>query len=363
MAKIKNIVISGWYGHGNIGDEAILQALIEIFEKKYPGCTITALSFSPEYTKKTQNINAVKQFPIGKKKWLHSVLTFDIVRTLIAIYKCDLFVMGGGGFLSDWQPYVPHGWLKQMKIAKYFGKKTWLYRIGAGPFLTDVGKKTTKFYIDNFVDMVSVRDKESYRQLVENVGIEKRVEIEIDPVANMSVDGYIDRRSKQDSKYICIIYTEYFKNKYFKNDKMKKWDHLFRAFCAQIEAVIDKGLIPKLLFFQKDIEESLAKKFVEVFNEQIIVLFPQDYKDAFSMMSESKGVISFRLHGNIMAYAIKKPFLPIIYHHKTAGFLELIDFRNNEYLLEVGDGENWKDVVIDSNEWKSKTEIFLESIK
>ena len=35
--KKKKILISGWYGFGNVGDEAILQALIDDFEKKFEG--------------------------------------------------------------------------------------------------------------------------------------------------------------------------------------------------------------------------------------------------------------------------------------------------------------------------------------
>lgn len=358
----KKIVISGWYGPGNIGDEAILQTMIDTFEEQFPNCEITALSFNSIYTKNTQKINAVRQIPSGKKRWIYSIITLDIFQTLKAIMNCDLFVMGGGGFLSDWQPRVPQDWLKQMKIAKFFGKKTWLYRIGAGPFLSEKGRATTKYYIDNFVDSITVRDQESYRQLVENVGIDKAVTIEIDPVANMKVEKYIDKKNTNDNS-ISLIYTEYFKSKYFDETQHKKWDLLFDAFCSQINAVIDSGFVPKLVFFQKNIELKLANKFLNIFGNKILVEFPIDYKEAIATLNKSKAVISFRLHGNILAYAMKKPFLPIIYHHKTDGFLEQITYPYKNCILEVGDGQNWKNVDIDTKKWYQKTRIFLQKVQ
>lgn len=358
----KKIVISGWYGFGNIGDEAILQAMIDTFEKEYPNCNITVLSYNPEYTKRVQRVDAVYQIPIGKKSLLKNIISLRWIATLKAIKNCDIFIMGGGGFLSDWQPEVPKGWLKQMKLAKFFGKKTMLYGIGAGPFLTDKGKKTTKYYIDNFVDKMTVRDKESYRQLVENVKINKAIEIEIDPVAKMKVEKYIDVNDSSDNS-IVMIYTEYFKSKYFEEKHHKKWDLLFNAFCSQINAVLEHGFLPKLVFFQKNIEEDLANRFIEIFGDNVKVEFPNDYKEAVKMMNKSDAIISFRLHGNILAYAMKKPFLPIIYHHKTAGFLEHIDYPYESCILEVGDGKNWKDEKIVPQEWFDKTNLFLESIK
>lgn len=360
--KIKKIVISGWYGPGNIGDEAILQAMIDHFEEEFPGCQITALSFNPSYTKRTQKINAVRQVPSNIKGWIRSFISLDIFQTMKAIQTCDLFVMGGGGFLSDWQPEVPKSWLKQMKIAKFFGKETWLYGIGAGPFLTKPGKETAKYYIDHYVDKITVRDRESYRQLVENVNVSKPVEIKIDPVANLKVENFLTQRDKEHDS-ISLIFTEYFTNKYFNSDQHMKWDLLFEGFCAQVQAVWAKGYIPKLVFFQKNIEKKLSERFEERFGDSIRIEFPKDYKEAIGILSRSFAIISFRLHGNILAYVLKKPFLPIIYHHKTAGFLEQIEYDYPQDILEVGDGKNWKDIPIDPQEWYAKTYHFIEKVE
>ena len=356
----KKIVISGWYGFGNIGDEAILQAMIDTFEKEYPNCKITVLSYKPEYTKKVQQVDAVYQIPIhGIKTWIKNILLLRWIPTLKTIKECDIFIMGGGGFLSDWQREVPKGWLKQMKIAKFFHKETRLLGIGAGPFLTQKGREETKYYIDNYVDRVSVRDRESYRQLKDIVGVNQEIEIKIDPVALMDVKPYI--KDVQNDNTVSLIFTQYFLNKYFDTKENYKWELLFEAFCAQIEAVLDFGLVPKLLFFQKNIELDLAQKFEKVFTEKIIIEFPLDYQEAIRSLSQSKAVISFRLHGNILAYALDKPFLPIIYHHKTAGFLEHLEKDKSEFLLEVGDGKNWRDVAIKKEDWYKTTKMFLEA--
>lgn len=355
----KKIVISGWYGPGNIGDEAILQAMIDTFEEQFPNCEITALSFNPTYTKNTQKINAVRQVPSSIKGWIRSIITLNIFKTMKVIKDCDLFIMGGGGFLSDWQPEVPHDWLKQMKIAKFFGKETWLYGIGAGPFLSEKGKATTKYYIDNYVDRIVVRDSESYRQLKEVVGVSLPVEIEIDPVAKMNVDKYLNKNSIDD---ISIIVADHFNNTYWDNDKRYKHDLLIKSYLEMIKTIQDFGLLCKVVFFEKHTEQKLHKYIKEEFRDTIKYEFPDDYKDAISVLSQSKAVISFRLHGNILAYALKKPFLPIIYHHKTDGFLKLLD-NYPKFVLECGEGENWQDIDPNPILWSKITKEFLTQFK
>jgi len=216
-------------------------------------------------------------------------------------------------------------------------------------------------YIDNFVDEVTVRDKESYRQLKEIVKVTQNIQIRIDPVAEMNVYKYIE--DTQDDNSVTLIFTEYFNSTYFDKKHHHKWDLLFESFCFQINAVIDNKMIPKLVFFQKDTESNLANKFLNIFGNKIVIEYPAEYKEAIKTLNKSKAIISFRLHGNILAYALKKPFLPIIYHHKTAGFLEHIDYPFLNLVLEVGDGQNWKDVTIIKEEWYQKTNLFIKELK
>lgn len=356
---IKKIVISGWYGPGNIGDEAILQAMIDIFEEQFPNCEITALSFNPTYTKHTQKINAVRQVPSSIKGWIRSIITFNIFKTFKAIKECDLFVMGGGGFLSDWQPEVPHDWLKQLKIAKFFGKEVWLYGIGAAPFLTDKGKKTTKYYIDNFVDRIVVRDNESYHQLKKVVGVSLPIEIKIDPVAEMKVNNF---QTLSVTNSISLIVSDHFDSIYTNESKKYKFNLLKASYLEMIRTIQELGFECKVVFFQKKDEMCLYEYIKKEFGDTIKYEFPDDYRDAITNLSQSKAIISFRLHGNILAYALKKPFLPIIYHHKTDGFLKLLgDYP--QFVLECGDGENWKDINPDPILWSKITREFLTQFK
>ena len=50
---MNNIVISGYYGSKNAGDEAMLSAMLEVFSELNPKLHITVISSDPEYTRKT----------------------------------------------------------------------------------------------------------------------------------------------------------------------------------------------------------------------------------------------------------------------------------------------------------------------
>ncbi len=48
-----NIVLSGYYGFHNVGDEAILYAIIQALRAHDPHVQVTVLSNDPEFTKQT----------------------------------------------------------------------------------------------------------------------------------------------------------------------------------------------------------------------------------------------------------------------------------------------------------------------
>ncbi|MBN1589440.1 MAG: polysaccharide pyruvyl transferase family protein [Pirellulales bacterium] len=357
----KRIVISGWYGHGNVGDEAILQAMLDTFRKDWPDCDVTVLSCQPQYTRDLHNVKAVYQLPgPGLKSTLRSVCSGRYFKTLMAISKCDLFIMGGGGFLTDWIPDVPRRWLGQMRIAKLFGKRTMLYRIGAGPFSTKNGKRLTKHLINTYVDEVTVRENYSYAALTECVGVDSsKVTVRIDPVATMDVGPY---QTPNDGK-LSLVYTPlYDRPQYWNSQQCAKWSHLRECFMVQVRTLLERGQKVRLLSFQPALESEhkLADEFRAAFSDEVDVVFPRDFREAISYVSASVGVISLRLHGNIIAYALGKPFLPIIYHHKTKGFLDMIGYQPENIVLETGDGMNWPDLPLVPDEWQEKTNGFLD---
>lgn len=353
----KKILISGWYGYGNIGDEAILKAIMDECVIMHPGCEISVLSFIPDYNKKHHTKFSYYQIPIGGvRSWLAFFVKLRFLKTLYQFYKCDIFIMGGGGFLSDWQPEVPLGWLKQFRVAKYFRKKTKLYGIGAGPFNSEKGKRIVKRYIEKYVDDVTVRDQYSYNALVESCGIkENLITIKVDPVANLNCENYLS--NKKDHSIVCI-YTPHFDRKIWK-EKRYKWDELKECYVAQINCLLQKGEEVKLVFFQKNVEKDLACYLKEVFGSRVAVLFPDGYQEAIEIIGSSKAVISFRLHGSILAHAIGIPYLPIIYHHKAKGFLDIVGYSNSDLAINVGEGINWFESDLNKENWVNKTEEFL----
>lgn len=319
----KKIVISGWYGLGNIGDEAILQTMIDTFRKKYENCEITVLSFNPEYTIKIQHVNVVYQIPIsGIKTWIKNILLLRWIKTLKAIKECDLFVMGGGGFLSDWQPEVPVGWLKQMKIAKFFDKETILYCIGAGPFLSEKGKKDTKYYIDNYVDKISVRDKTSLKNL-KSLKIKKDVVLKNDPVFDLE----IDIKNIKKEEIIGINFVELFRHKSFNSseEKIDKYINSLKEIIFYINKKYPAYKIEFVSFYKTD--TSFYKRYFNEFDIKIVE--PVDYKELVYSMQRYRLFIGTRFHSLIFSLKTKTPVIAIVYHHKSLDLCQLykIDYE------------------------------------
>ncbi len=81
------IVISGYYGFDNVGDEAILLSMIQAFRSYDPTIEIIVLSNTPERTKLEFNVDAVN-------RW-------NIKAIFQALKGSDGLISGGGSLLQD----------------------------------------------------------------------------------------------------------------------------------------------------------------------------------------------------------------------------------------------------------------------
>ena len=77
-----NVVMSGYYGFSNAGDDAILQSIQEGIVAASEDISITVLSNDPALTERLYGLDAVPRFQVWK--------------VLRALRQCDALLSGGG---------------------------------------------------------------------------------------------------------------------------------------------------------------------------------------------------------------------------------------------------------------------------
>ena len=158
---MKNILISGYYGSRNGGDEAMLSAMLEVLREEDNQLNFTVISMNPDYTKKRHNVDAVK--------WLD---IFSIIRKIIS---ADLLISGGGSLLQNVTSRRSlYYYLGIILLAKIFGCKVMLYAQGIGPIRGGIANRLMRLIV-NRVDLITVRDKGSLTEL-------KRLKINRPPI-------------------------------------------------------------------------------------------------------------------------------------------------------------------------------------
>ena len=80
----KKILLSGYFGYDNLGDEAILYSIVEEL-KKIDDVELVALSGNPQKTTEKFGIYAVERMKL-----------FPVLKELS---RCDIFLSGGGSLL------------------------------------------------------------------------------------------------------------------------------------------------------------------------------------------------------------------------------------------------------------------------
>lgn len=84
---MSKIVISGYYGFANAGDEAMLTAIIKALRSTEKTVELTVISGNPPATAARHKVNSLHRFSFCK--------------IFAALMDCDLLLSGGGSLLQD----------------------------------------------------------------------------------------------------------------------------------------------------------------------------------------------------------------------------------------------------------------------
>ena len=111
----RKIVISGYYGFGNLGDEAILSSIIERLEESVGDLEVVVLS----------NSSSVEMSGRPGVRCIGRLSPISVFREMLG---ADLVISGGGGLLQDSTGFsTVVYYLGIVKLALMMGKKVLFY--------------------------------------------------------------------------------------------------------------------------------------------------------------------------------------------------------------------------------------------
>lgn len=170
-----NILISGYYGFNNIGDESILRTVIDNLREKLPDVEITVLSQDPAQTAEKYAVKAARRMNL-----------WDIFRS---VWKCDMLLSGGGSLLQDaTSSRSILYYLFILRLAQLLGKRTFIYSQGIGPIFEKRNRKLTAFVLRR-TDGIVVRDSKSRDLLLELEVPDGLIHVTADPVIRVKAPG------------------------------------------------------------------------------------------------------------------------------------------------------------------------------
>lgn len=175
------VVVSGYYGFHNVGDEAMLYAMLEALSAAVPDLEVVVLSGDPAYTAARFGVEAV--------------LRTDLRQVAAVLRRADLLISGGGGLLQDVTgPKSIVYYLGVVLLARALGCPVFFYAQGVGPVSSRLGRFLVRLVAGRGVEHITVRDPDSKDELVRLGVAGEKVDVTADPVLGLDAASFDKER-------------------------------------------------------------------------------------------------------------------------------------------------------------------------
>jgi polysaccharide pyruvyl transferase CsaB len=320
---MKNILICGNYGATNLGDEAILDGIINLVKNADPEAKITVMSSNPKETSALHNVESVHLLPCGIRSFFKLIFGNKTGKTFSAISKTDAVILGGGGLFTDEKMMAIVIWSLHNAFFMLYKKPVFCLGQSVGPLRTFFGKMMTR-NVYKFSRLATVRDQSS-QKLLRSLGL-PLVTVLTDPAFSI----HLGQPSLVKRENIVVFSIR----PWIKGDSES-----LHKICAQfIDWIYEEyGLRSILLPFQelKDNDSTVLNKiFIQIKNKNAaeVLEYTSDYRKIIEIISRAKAVIGMRLHSLVFSALSQTPFIALSYSSKVTSFVNELDL--GEYCLD-----------------------------
>lgn len=354
MNRNSLILISGGYGNGNSGDEALIICMKNELRKRFPNAQIVVFSDNVEVSKRfVPDVKFVYSGRFGikdksRKGLAAYVWIFQMLRLL---FRADIFITGGGTILQDkTHPFFVPFWFFKIILAQLFLTPTMFYGIGAGP----LERRSSRFLMNVFgrrMNYITVRGPLSERWVRKFKVPPERIEVTADPAVSLrsaEKKRACEILEKEGVRLdvgrttVCFCIREWYKFhaksiaiKDWSDENRKKYESMIQSITAFTKHLIETHdaqilFLPMSIFKPNDDREAaaLVKEQLESANipTDSLYLISGDYspEEQKSIIGQCDTLVSMRFHPLIYATTQGIPVIGIAYGLKTFDFLEYI---------------------------------------
>ncbi len=305
---MKKIVISGYFGFNNAGDEAILQSMVESLtaavRRRGEELSVTVLSASPAATAERLGVNAIPRT--------------SLLQVLRSLARCDAFISGGGGLLQDatGRRLSVAYYLGLVALARLFARPVVFYAQGFGPVSHPLNRLLVRL-VANRAAIITVRDQGSLDGLLA-LGVKK-------PALAVTADPAFLLELKQPDRVLAALPE----GKPVLGVAVRPWPGQERflpeiagalnCLLQELEAVA--VLVP--MHYEEDLP--VCRELAAMLKHRPVVLEEQlSPPEVAGLFQRFDLVLAMRLHALIFAARAGVPVLGIGYDPKVEAFLDRV---------------------------------------
>lgn len=299
-AVFPRFLLSGYYGFGNVGDEALLAVIVERLRARWPTCAVDVLSGDPAATARTYGVDATPRMDLG--------------RVRAAVDRADVVLSGGGGLLQN---------VTSLRSLLYYagvirtgvraGKPTMIFAQSIGP-LDFWGRAVVRAFCKG-IAQATVRDERS-RSLLAALLPGVPVERSADPVFLLEPSGKpLDLAAEGLGGGGPLVVVS-----------VRKWqgaDATARAMAAVVDRLAAvHGAQVAFLPLGGPPDAEVATTIIRRCASTPVLLPEYSLDHAAQVIGRASLVIGMRLHALVIAARLGIPFTALPYDPKVTGLLE-----------------------------------------
>jgi polysaccharide pyruvyl transferase WcaK-like protein len=360
---MKSLYLTGGWGYGNLGDNAILSGMLKTFSERLPDHRINITSKSPEEIFRNHGLPALKSIhgllrnrnPLAAGRWLavalwrlsgHRIMLSPALRKHVELMKeSSAVVLGGGGyFTDDWMDMLRARYV-EIEMAQALGIPIVIYGQTVGPFSDRTLKASLAKFL-NKVTFIAHRDVQSKGTLTRsNYPLLSSI-LSADEANLLAPEIATARTGSSPSKLVVGVMVQKFRRHLGQEGPspagaITSEASYIKNFVEALEIVSRgrTGLVFKFIpstSWDMRVCHEVAKQLSAIVGADKIETFGTVLASEFIFACQNVDImISTNMHPVILASTSGKPSVAISYHYKLDDYMKSVGL--DKYVIRIDD--------------------------